>query len=147
VSTAGPDSNKLCGFAGRIARLLEAPAIEADEDAFSTLNFFAGAIDAFLLARHHDYVDRGTKASKIGPVQEITRNLEKGKLSVDGVWLAGFYFNSGLARRAGGDRRTPSIFGMRGGWRVFSLQGQNAGTTHRMQAPMPDRDPRKSLIR
>jgi len=77
------------------------PAIEKDEDAVATLDFFSGAIHALFLARHHGFKNRKDRSPSTPAVRKIARDLSGGKLRIEGAWLAGFHFNSGLARLAG----------------------------------------------
>lgn len=90
----------LARLAGRIATLLDSPVASSNTDLFSALDDFLGAVYALIFARRGGFKERRGQTPEPEPPRTRARQLEKGEVRVDGAWMAGFHFNSGLYRFA-----------------------------------------------
>lgn len=100
VDLEDADFRSLARLAGRIATLLDSPVASSNTDLFSALDDFLGAVYALIFARLGDFKERRGQTPEPEPPRTRARQLEEGKVRVDGVWMAGFHFNSGLYRLA-----------------------------------------------
>lgn len=87
----------LSNYAGRIGKLLSAPAVRANPDLAGSLDDFLGAVDALIQAKQHGFSDR-TGPIEIAAVEKRAQRIAAGKVRTDGKWVAGFYFNNALFR-------------------------------------------------
>jgi hypothetical protein len=91
--------SELRTLAVRVLPLLSA----AEKEDRPIFDYLVGALHALLRARELNFKDRpGPFADgywRRGPT-DTARSLQDGVLRTDGRWLAGFYFNSALARTA-----------------------------------------------
>jgi hypothetical protein len=96
------------------------------DEARAPLDYLLGALHALLQAKRHRFKDRqhalddergrsheGVEYWEYGPMVRV-RLIADGKLRIDGGWVAGFYFNSALARLA-------SVFDRAVRWRAIQL--------------------------
>lgn len=90
----------LARLAGRIATLLDNPIASSNTELFSALDDFLGAVYALIFARHCGFKERRKQTPEPEPPRKRARQLEKGEVRVDGVWMAGFHFNNALYRLA-----------------------------------------------
>jgi hypothetical protein len=89
----------LSGYAGRIAKLLTAPAVQANPDLAGSLDDFLGAVYALIQAKQQGFADRHGPI-EIAAVEKRAQVIATGRVRTDGKWIAGFYFNNGLFRTA-----------------------------------------------
>ena len=95
-----PRFKPLFGYAGRIGKLLTAPAVLANPDLAGSLDDFLGAVYALIQAKHHKFADRAGRPIEIKPVALRAGQIAKGRVRTNGQWIAGFYFNNALFRTA-----------------------------------------------
>lgn len=94
-----PTHAALSNYAGRIGKLLTAPAVQANPDLAGSLDDFLGAVYALIQAKEHGFADR-TGPIEIAAVQKRAQKIAVGQVRTDGKWIAGFYFNNALFRTA-----------------------------------------------
>src|SRR5690348_15911882 len=87
-------------IAGRIAALLETQAASSNAELFSTLDDLVGALYALVFAHRGGFTERQNQTQELEPPRKRARQLERGYVRIDGVWIAGFHFNSALYRIA-----------------------------------------------
>jgi hypothetical protein len=87
----------LSNHAGRIGKLLSAPAVRANPDLAGSLDDFLGAVYALIQAKRHGFSDR-TGPIEIAAVEKRAQRIAAGRVRTDGKWVAGFYFNNALFR-------------------------------------------------
>jgi hypothetical protein len=95
-----PTYQALAHYAGRIGKLLTAPAVTANSDLAATLDDFLGAIYAFIFAKQTNFTDRLDRCIDINAVKTRAGQLAAYEVRVDGLWMGGFHFNSALFRIA-----------------------------------------------
>jgi len=88
----------LASFAGRIAKLLSEPTVQADPNLTGSLDDLLGAVYALILAKHGDFADRTNRPIEIAAIRKRAEQIEKGEVRIDGKWMAGLHFNSALFR-------------------------------------------------
>jgi hypothetical protein len=104
-----PHDPKLKTFAQRLEALMKRAHGDKERE---PLNYLLGALHGLLQAKRLGFKDRdhalddargrspkGVEYWEYGPLARV-RLMSEGKLRVDGAWVAGFYFNSSLARVA-----------------------------------------------
>ena len=91
----------LARFAAQIAKLLNAPSVQADPNLAGTLDDFLGAVYALFFAKRGDFTDRTARSIDVTAVQKRAAQMASGELRPDGKWMAGFHFNSALFRIVG----------------------------------------------
>lgn len=93
---------KLCAFAGRIDSLLGLPEVQSNSSWEACLDDLLGAVYGFYYAKRHAYADRNTSLNPEYMRLVRTRATDMSNLRVrtEGLWTAGFYFNSALFRVA-----------------------------------------------
>lgn len=90
---------RLADFAGRIKTLLDRPKVQADPYLFHALDDFLGAVYALVLARAFEFKDRPIgQPPERDKVQIRAEQVSNGQIRLDGAWMAGFHFNSGIMR-------------------------------------------------
>ena len=99
----------LARFAAQIAKLLNAPSVQADPNLAGTLDDFLGAVYALFFAKRGDFTDRTARSIDVTAVQKRAAQMASGELRPDGKWMAGFHFNSALFRIAAVYHRTLKI--------------------------------------
>ncbi|OFW29374.1 MAG: hypothetical protein A3G76_05685 [Acidobacteria bacterium RIFCSPLOWO2_12_FULL_65_11] len=99
IDRTDPDYGRLVGFAARLKNLLDKPKIQADANLPDALDDFLGAIYALALAKSLGFSERpaGTRTER-DKVQIRAEQVSNGRLRLDGKWMAGFHFNSGILR-------------------------------------------------
>jgi hypothetical protein len=99
LNLVDPSNSRLAGYAARLSRLLAHGTTQTDRAVTGTLDEFLGALYALNLAQIQGFVDRpaGTDV-EISVLQDRVGKLAKGDVRIDGKWMAGFHFNSGLLR-------------------------------------------------
>ena len=100
LDVAEPTYSALATSANRIAKLLNDQRVRADPDLAGSLDDFLGAVYALILARHGDFADRTVGPIEVEAVVRRAGDLGKGRVRLDGKWMAGFHFNSALFRCA-----------------------------------------------
>jgi hypothetical protein len=100
LDLADPTEAALADYAGRIGKLLSAPATRANPDLAGSLDDFLGAVYALVLAKHHQFQDRPDRPVLITPIAQRAARIAAGIVRTDGLWVAGFYFNNALFRTA-----------------------------------------------
>jgi hypothetical protein len=95
-----PTDAALSQCAARIGQLLAAPAVKANSDVESSLDDLLGAVYGLILAKQKGFQDRPVRPIDIKPVAQRAASIAAGKVKTDGLWIAGFYFNSALFRTA-----------------------------------------------
>jgi hypothetical protein len=113
----------LSGHAGRIGKLLKAPAVLANPDLAASLDDFLGAVYALIQAKQHSFTDRSGRAIAVTPVAQRAVRIASGRVRTDGQWIAGFYFNNALFRTAAVYHRILQIVVGKDG-NVPTLQGE-----------------------
>ena len=90
---------RLAGFAARLSRLLQHGTTRKERAVAGTIDEFLGALYGLNLAQIQGFVDRpvGTDI-EIPVLQNRADKLANGDVRIDGKWMAGFHFNSGLLR-------------------------------------------------
>ncbi len=99
LDPSDPVHAALMGYAGRIAKLLTAPAVRTNPDAAGSLDDFLGAVYALIQAKQHSFSNR-TGPIDITAVEKRAVQIAAGRVRTDGKWIAGFYFNNALFRTA-----------------------------------------------
>jgi hypothetical protein len=99
LDLTAPTHAALSNYAGRIAKLLTAPAVQANPDLAGSLDDFLGAVYALIQAHAHGFADRAGPI-EITAVQKRAQKIAVGQVRTDGKWIAGFYFNNALFRTA-----------------------------------------------
>jgi hypothetical protein len=94
-----PTHAALSSYAGRIGKLLTAPAVQGNPDLAGSLDDFLGAVYALIQAKQHGFADR-VGPIEISAVQQRAQKIAVGQVRIDGKWIAGFYFNNALFRTA-----------------------------------------------
>lgn len=99
LNLADPPYGRLAGFAVRLSHLLAHATTKNDRAVAGTLDELLGALFGLTLSRIQGFVDRpvGTDI-EIPVLQSRADMLANGDLRIDGKWMAGFHFNSGLLR-------------------------------------------------
>jgi hypothetical protein len=100
VDSGDPTYRALFEYAGRIGKMLTAPAVLANPDFAGSLDDFLGAVYALIQAKHYKFADRADRSIDIKPVALRAAQIAKGRVRTDGQWVAGFYFNNALFRTA-----------------------------------------------
>lgn len=95
-----PIEARLAGCAYRIHRLLKSPAAAANANVESCLDDFLGSVYALIRAKHEKFQDRPGRQIAIRPVAQRAARIGSGNLKMNGLWIAGFYFNNALFRTA-----------------------------------------------
>src|SRR6266852_3463244 len=103
------DAPKLKALAPRLEALMKRARGDDERD---PLDYLLGALHGLLQAKRLGFKDRdhalddprgrspqGAEYWAYGPLARV-RLMAEGKLRVDGAWVAGFYFNSAVARMA-----------------------------------------------
>jgi hypothetical protein len=90
----------LSGYAGRICKLLSASTVLANPDLEGSLDDFLGAVYALIFARQANFAERPDRSIDPSAVKFRAGQIAKGEVRVDGLWMAGFHFNSALFRTA-----------------------------------------------
>ena len=90
----------LACIAGRIGALLETSTATSNAELFSALDDFVGAVYALVFAWRGGFKERRDETPELKPPRTRARQLEQGHVRIDGVWMAGFHFNSALYRIA-----------------------------------------------
>jgi hypothetical protein len=99
LNLANPPYGRLAGLAGRLSRLLAHGTTQADRAVAGTLDEFLGALYGLSLAQTQGFVDRPVGIDiEIAVLQDRSDKLARGDVRIDGKWMAGFHFNSGLLR-------------------------------------------------
>jgi hypothetical protein len=83
-----------------MASLLETPLASSNTELFSTLDDFLGAAYSLTFAQRGGFKERRDQTPELEPPRTRARQLEQGHVRIDGVWMAGFHFNSALYRIA-----------------------------------------------
>lgn len=95
-----PRFHSLACIANRMAALLETSVASSNTELFSTLDDFLGAAYALTFAHRGGFKERRDQTPELEPPRKRARQLEQGHVRTDGVWMAGFHFNSALYRIA-----------------------------------------------
>jgi hypothetical protein len=95
-----PTYGALSSYAGRIGKLLTAPAVRANPDLAGSHDDFLGAVYALIQAKKLDFADRAGPI-EIAAVEKRAQKIATGNVRTDGKWVAGFYFNNALFRNCG----------------------------------------------
>src|SRR5437016_3265642 len=90
----------LSAYAGRIWQLLSAPAVCRNLDLAASLDDFLGAVYALIFAKQANFADRLGRSIDIKAVKLRAGQLAAREVRVNGLWMAGFHFNSALFRTA-----------------------------------------------
>src|SRR5688572_25330656 len=99
LNLADPPYGRLAGLAGRLSRLLAHGTTQTDRAVAGTLDEFLGALYGLCLAQTQGFVDRPVGIDiEITVLQDRSDKLARGDVRIDGKWMAGFHFNSGLLR-------------------------------------------------
>lgn len=99
IDVARPTNCKLARLAGRIrARLPDHPGTKQNQDLVATLDLFLGAIHGLFLASEGGFQERRRRAIELKVVHKRAESLSAGRLRQDGLWSAGFHFNSAITR-------------------------------------------------
>lgn len=104
-----PTEARLAGCARRISQLLKSPVAAASAQMQSALDDFLGAIYALIRAKQETFNDRPGRPIAIKPVAQRAARIAAGNIKTDGLWIAGFYFNSALFRTAAVYHRTLKV--------------------------------------
>jgi hypothetical protein len=121
-----PTYKALFGYAGRIDKVLKTPAVRANPDLAGSLDDFLGAVYALIQAKQHNFADRAGRPIDIKPVAQRAAQIAKGRVRINGQWIAGFYFNNALFRMAAVYHRILQIVVGKDG-NVPSLQSEAIG--------------------
>jgi hypothetical protein len=89
---------ELAKYADRIARLLESQKAKSNHALAASLDDFLGVVYALILAKKYEFKDRSSCPIQVGVVIKRAKDLAKGMVRTDGVWMAGLHFNSALYR-------------------------------------------------
>ncbi len=102
---------QLEGLSGRIAQLLDSPALQSRRSLLACLDDLLGAVYSLFYAIHHDYTDREKSLSNkdIKAVAVRAADMASGRVRCEGQWTAGFYFNNTLFRIAAVYHRTLKV--------------------------------------
>ena len=100
IDVNDPSFRSLTCMAGRIAILLETSLASSNAELFSSLDDFVGAVYSMVFARRGGFKERRDQTPELEPPRTRARQLQQGHVRIDGVWMAGFHFNSALYRIA-----------------------------------------------
>ncbi|MCC7178926.1 MAG: hypothetical protein IT177_11105 [Acidobacteria bacterium] len=99
IDVGRPANGKLAKLAGRIrTRLPRHPGTKQNQDLAATLDLFLGGVHALFLASEGGFKERRRQPIELKVVHKRAEDLSSGKLRQDGLWSAGFHFNSGITR-------------------------------------------------
>lgn len=98
--TTDPTYAALSGYAGRIAALLSVPTLQENPDVAGSLDDFLGAVYALIFAKQGNFTDRLSRSIDITAVKFRAAQVAAGEVRTDGLWMAGFHFNSAMFRMA-----------------------------------------------
>lgn len=99
VDRADPECRRLVGFAARLKKLLDSPKVQTDANLPDALDDLLGAVYARALAKSLGFTDRAIgKQPERDKVQVRAEEVSNGRIRLDGKWMAGFHFNSGILR-------------------------------------------------
>jgi hypothetical protein len=99
IDRTDTDYKRLVSFADRLKKLLDRPKVQADADLPDALDDFLGAVYALVLAKSLGFTDRPTgKQTERDKVKVRAEQVSNGRIRLDGKWMAGFHFNSGILR-------------------------------------------------
>ncbi len=94
-----PAFAELGKFADRIATPLESPTVKLT-DMPACLDDLLGVVYALIFARQQGFVNRSSIPIEVDKVVVRAQDVAKGRVRVDGKWMAGFHFNSAIYRLA-----------------------------------------------
>ena len=80
--------------------LLDTKDASSNTELFSALDDLLGAVYALVFAHRGGFKERRNQKQELKPPRTRARQLEQGRVRIDGVWMAGFHFNSALYRIA-----------------------------------------------
>lgn len=112
---------RLSELAGRLADLLERPALQLQPSLLACLDDLLGAVYSLMYATYHGYVDRiqPLGSNDVANVLVRARDMSNGRLRSDGKWTAGFYFNNALFRLAAVYHRSLKVVTNNGGTKLY----------------------------
>jgi len=112
-----PGYQRLFELAGKIGGLLKSALIKSDPNLAAPLDDLLGSVYSLILAKQHGFANRMNRPVDLAPVAQRAGQMAKGRIRVNGKWIAGFYFNNALFRTAAVYHRAlKTIVGKRNGY-------------------------------
>jgi hypothetical protein len=85
-------------YAHRMANLLNSQKAKASPGLIASLDDCLGAVYALIYAKQKGFRDRPNQGIEVSAVITRAEQVAKGEVRTDGMWMAGFHFNSALFR-------------------------------------------------